>query len=102
MAFFKLFILGILENNGARDNQSEFCVSGKLQDRGCEDPREREVAGADFVSYFTVTEVVLEMVNFAILVEETLEVWKNFINLTIIYLHTHIQLTRWFNSCHHQ
>ena len=67
-----------------------------------EDPREREVAGADFVSYFTVTEVVLEMVNFAILVEETLEVWKNFINLTIIYLHTHIQLTRWFNYCHHQ
>ena len=60
--------------------------------------REREVAAANLVCYPAAT-VVLEMVvNIG---GRELDVWKNFINLTIIYLHTHIKLTRCFNPCHH-
>lgn len=60
--------------------------------------RESEVAAADLVFYPAATKVVLEMVvNIG---GRELEVWKNFTKLTIIYLHTHIKLTRCFNPCH--
>ena len=80
-------------------NQNSICLGSCKILSAVLRKREREVAAADLVCYPAATEVVLEMVvNFG---GRELEAWKNFINLTIIYLHTHIKLTRYFiNPCH--